>query len=212
MLFIREKSVEKRMGKHLPFDQNASKEKIETAGVNKNTEKSQRNVEKQFMDFTKEILGDKHEDIFKEASILEDILIQFFDTYRLNDDRLPSKSTLDVLKSHVKGFLKRMTKNKFDINCSATFPKFSRLWKAKVIELKQNGRGDVRHNQPLPKPVREKIYHLLALLTKLMETDETDPSFQSLLDQLPSSYRENYHKLVLHGAMFTFILNVSSFI
>ena len=64
--------------KHLPFDRKASKQKIETAGVNKNTEKAQRLAEKHFLDFTKEKLGDKHEDIFAEASILEDILIQFF--------------------------------------------------------------------------------------------------------------------------------------
>ena len=200
------------MGKHIEFDSKASIEKIKTAGVNKNTQKAQRLAEQHFLDFVKEKLGDKHEDIFTEASIMEDILIQYFDTYRLNDGQLPSKSTLDMMKSHVKGFIKRITKNKFDINCSATFPKFSRLWKAKILELKQNGRGDVRHNQPIPQPVREKIYRLLALLTKLMEKDETDPSYQSLVDQLPSSYRENYHKLVLHGAMFTFLLNVSSFI
>ena len=197
--------------KHIPFDPKASKEKIKTAGVNKNTEKAQRLAEKHFVGFTKGILGDKHEDIFTEASILEDILIQFFETYRLNDDRLPSISTLAMMKSNVKGFIKRITKNKFDIDCSATFPEFSRLWKAKKLELKQNGRGDVRHNQPIPQPVREKIYRLLAILTKLMETNETDPAFQSLLDQLPSSYHENYHKLVLAGAMFTFILNVSLF-
>ena len=82
------------MGKHIEFDSEASMEKIKTAGVNKNTQKAQRLAEQHFLDFVKEKLGDKHEDIFTEASIMEDILIQYFDTYRLNDGQLPSKSTL----------------------------------------------------------------------------------------------------------------------
>ena len=103
-----------------------------------------------------------------------------------------------------------LTKNQFDISNSATFPDFYRLWQAKTLELKRNGRGDVNHVPPVPQSVMEKIFELLIVLTKLMQIDETDPSYQQLLNQLPSSYRENYNKLVLAGAMFVFIYYVST--
>ena len=196
--------------KYAKFDPNETNKKIETCGVNPNTERAKRQCEQTFTDFVKSKIGDSHEDIFTDGSLLQNMLIQFFDTYRLNDERLPSKSTLNQVKSFIKGMILRVTKNQFDISNSATFPDFCRLWQAKTLELKRNGRGDVNHVPPVPQSVMEKIFELLIVLTKLMQIDETDPSYQQLLNQLPSSYRENYNKLVLAGAMFVFIYYVST--
>ena len=57
------------------------------------------------------------------------------------------------------------------------------------MEVKQNGRGDVNH-------VLEGIFKHLTILSKLMEIDETDASYEQLRSQLPSSFRDNYSKLV----------------
>ena len=137
------------------------------------------------------------------------MLIAFYETYRLNNNKLPSRNTLEASKSHIAGMIRRVTKNRFDIRNDATFPLFCRLWKAKLLELKRNGKGDVRHVEPIPDHVLEGIFKLLSILSKLMEIDETNPSYEQLLSQLPSSYRENYSKLVLHGALFVFIYYVS---
>ena len=196
--------------KHAKFDKKASKAKIETAGVNKNTLKAQKLAEKHFIAFVKQKIGEKYEDIFTgDASILDEMLVEFFETFRLNNDKLPSRSTLNTYKSHITGMVKRITKNAMDIGDPNVFPDFSRLWKAKVLELKRNGRGDVQHNLPIPDSVMDKIYKLLVTLTKLMETDESCPSFEATLQELPSDYQNGYHKLVLNGAIFVFILNVS---
>ena len=77
------------------------------------------------------------------------------------------------------------------------------------MELKQNGRGDVNHVQAIPDHVLEGIFKHLTILSKLMEIDETDASYEQLRSQLPSSFRDNYSKLVLHGAIFVFIYYVS---
>ena len=195
--------------KHTEYDKKASKVKIETAGVNKNTLKAQKLAEKNFISFVKSKLGEKYEDIFTNVSILDELLVEFFETFRLNDDKLPSRSTLNTYKSHIRGMLKRITKNQMDIGDPNIFPDFSRIWKAKLLELKRNGRADVKHNLPIPDSVMDKIYKLLVTLTKLMDTDESCPSFEATLQELPSDYRNGYHKLVLYGAIFVFILNVS---
>ena len=196
--------------KHAEYDKKASKAKIETAGVNKNTLKAQKLAEKHFIAFVKQKIGEKYEDIFTgDATILDKMLVEFFESFRLNNDKLPARSTLNTYKSHITGMVKRITKNGMDIGDPNVFPDFSRLWKAKKLELKRAGRGDVRHNLPIPDSVMDKIYKLLVTLTKLMETDESCPSFEATLQELPSDYRSGYHKLVLNGAIFVFILNVS---
>ena len=194
--------------KHTEFDPSASKKKIDSAGVNDNTKKAQKQVEDNFTAFVKIKLGDKYEVIFTDSSILEDMLVEFFETFRLNDDRLPSRSTLNSYRSHIKGFVLRITKNKLNIGDAITFPTFSRLWKAKLLELKRNGRGDTKHNMPIPDEVMDKIYRLLSILTKLMEANDC-PSFEALIQQLPLEYQNDFHKLVLSGAIMIFILNVS---
>ena len=198
--------------KFAEYDPTASKLKIESAGVNENTKRAQKNAEHHFTNFVHRKLGEKYDDIFVDASILDAMLVEFFETFRLNDDRLPSRSTLRTYKSHIKGMVKRITKNAMDIGDANIFPDFDRLWKAKLLELKRNGRGDVKHNLPIPDLVMDKIYKLLALLTQLMETDNSCPLFEALLEQLPPNYRNGYHKLVLDGAIFVFILHVSFFI
>ena len=190
------------------FDLDKTNEKIESCGVNANTKRCQQLAEKTFLDFVKSRIGD-HEVIFTDASILENMLIAFYETYRLNNNKLPTRNTLETSKSHIAGMIRRVTKNRFDIRNDATFPKFCRLWKAKILELKQNGRGDVNHVQAIPDHVLEGIFKHLTILTKLMEIDETDASYEQLRSQLPSSFRDNYSKLVLHGAIFVFIYYVS---
>ena len=194
--------------KNEKFDPNETNKKIESAGVNPNTERAQKQAELIFLNFVKSKI-DNHEDIFTNASILENLLIEFYETYRLNDNRLPSKSTLETNKSHIAGMIRRVTRNKFDIRCQSTFPLFSRLWKAKLMELKVNGRADVNHVKAIPDSVLEGIFKCLSILTKLMGIDEKDPSYDQLVALLPSSFRENYSKLVLHGAVFVFVYFVS---
>ena len=195
--------------KNTKFDKNEAQKKIESAGVNRNTERAKKACEASFTDFVKSKLGENHEDIFTDTILLENLLIEFFDTYRLNDDRLPSRSTLDQTKSNIKGYIKRVTRNKLDISDEASFPNFTRLLKAKIAELKRNGRGDRNHTQPIPDSVLEKVFQLLKVLTQLMQTDESRPFFDELLEELHPDYRENYNKLVLHGAIFVFIFCVS---
>ena len=154
--------------KHTNFDPSASKKKIENAGVNSNTKKAQKQVEDNFMAFVKQRIGDKYEEIFADLSIMEAMLVEFFETFRLNDNRLPSRSTLNSYKSHIRGMVLRITKNKVNITDAISFPTFSRLWKAKILELKQNGRGDTQHNMPIPDIVMDKLYRLLSIITKLM--------------------------------------------
>lgn len=198
------------MPKHTKFKPDETAKKIESCGVNPNTKRAQPQCEKIFLDFVKTKI-ENHEVIFTNSSMMEEMLIEFFDTYRLNNDKLPSRSTLDVTKSHLGGMIKRVTKNQFDIKNEVMFPQFARLWKAKVLELKRNGRGDKKHVPPIPDNVLAKIFEFLTVLTKLMEVDETDPSYEELIAKLPSSYRENYSKLVLHGAIFVFVYFVSFF-
>ena len=196
--------------KNTTFNPSETSKKIENSGVNANTERAKRLCEQTFMDFVKTKIGENHGDIFTDGSLLQNLLIEFFDTYRLNDDRLPSKSTLDTTKSHIKGMILRETKNGFDISNDVTFPEFCRLWKAKILELKKNGRGDVVHVPPVPDSVMEKVFKLLIVLTKLMQIDDTDPTYQQLLNQLPLPYRRNYNKLVLSGALFVIVYYVSA--
>ena len=196
------------MPKNAKFDRKKTNEKIETCGVNANTKRAKKQCEKNFMNFVESKI-ENSKDIFTDATLLEDCLIEFFETYRKNDEGLPSKSTLNTTRSHIKGLILRVTKNQFDISNEVMFPNFVRLWKAKSLELKQEGLGDPKHVQPVPISTLEKLFELLKTLTRLMEIDETDPDYHVHLERLPSSYRENYNKLVLNGAIVLFILFVS---
>ena len=61
------------------FDLEETKKKIETCGVNAKTERVRKLAEKTFLDFVKAKIGD-HEVIFTDASILENMLIAFYET------------------------------------------------------------------------------------------------------------------------------------
>ena len=65
-----------------------------------------------------------------------------------------------------------------------------------------------KHNDPLENETHKKINNLLALLQILMEIeDKESEEFQSLLDFLPTGYRNNWHKLVQWGMIFLIMIH-----
>ena len=200
------------MPKFATFDPEENVKKIESSGNSKATEIAQSFVDRHFNEFVSQKLGKASMmKIFEDNSTLERILIEYFDTYRLSNGELPSRSTLNAQRSHIKMRILKDSKGAIDINNKNVFPDFHRLWKGQMKVLKQAGKGDVKHNQAIPDPVCVKLFKLLVVLTDLLQQDENHPEFEENLMKLPSEWREEYHDLVLYGAIFIFVLQVSSF-
>jgi hypothetical protein len=80
------------------------------------------------------------------------------------------------------------------------------MYKGLMKELKSAGRGDTTSNDEVAKAHIEKIFQLLAVLEKLMETDKTSEEYQDLLKKLPIKYIDCYHELIQMGAHFIICL------
>ena len=198
------------MVKHATFDAEENQKKIDSSGVSKSTEYAKKFVNSNFDKFVAEKLGSASiSKILEDNSVLEELLIEYFDTYRLNNGDLPSGSSLESTKSHIKMRLLKDSNGKIDISNQNVFPRFHRLWKGQLKLLKKNGRLDKNHNQPIPDAIMLKLNELLVVLTNLLQMKEGDPNFQANLNMLPSTWQNNYHRLANYGAIFVVVLHVS---
>lgn len=190
----------------MEFNAEETEELIENAGVCQNTLAAKRRAEKHFESFLK--LKNEIIDVVHDEKKLQPLLIEYFSTYRLDNNELPKMSTLDATRSHVKMMIKKMSK--LDINDSAIFCDFDRFWKGLRKRLKQEGKADIAHNEVIADSQFERIYQLLGILTDIMELDEEDEGYETALLEIPEEYREKYHYLVMYGAIVIFILQVST--
>ena len=195
------------MPKTVAFDPNEAEQLKETSGTTRNTQNAKRRAEKHFKDF----LVSKNEqftEVFHAVDILQPLLIEYFSTYRLDNNELPKKATLMVTRSHIKMMIKKASQGRVDINDSAVFSDFDLFWKGLIKKLKREGKADKNHHDCISQSELKQIYHLLGILTDIIELDENDPGYEEALNEIPEDWREKYNHLVLFGAIFVFIMQV----
>ena len=134
----------------------------------------------------------------KEKEALENVLTKFFQMLKVGKDQnIPKRNTCESYKSFIKLFIQKETK--LDISNAVEFPKFNSFYRGFMKTLKDNGRADTSHHPEIPSHIIQKIYSLLAILHQLIVKSSSDEQYQSLLDQVPDSYKGKHHYLVQYG-------------
>ena len=130
------------MPNHIPFDQEKADKQIQSGGLSAGTIKAKA---KHYSYFEKYVTdeGLTMEALLDDTEQLQELLIQYYTTFRVIGDKLPTKSYIDNSKSHVKTTILEKTKGMIDISNAAVFPRFYKAWKAIEVELKAAGRGKI---------------------------------------------------------------------
>ena len=144
---------------------------------------------------------------------LEECLMNYFEAFRVgvrDEDGvvsvgLPKKNTLESAKSGLKNWILTRTKNQVDIMNKGMFPRFTMLIKGLFRELKQEGKGDTTHHEPIDEASLAKIYAAIKNVTELFKCRGTDAYLQHL-EKVPASYRSLPHKWLQMCIQFTISL------
>ena len=192
------------MPKNEKLDEEEIKKLKGNAGVSKNTLKAKRRAEEHFRGYVLSNLDKNVEELCTEENLkhLESVLINYFSSYRLETDELPSMSTVRATRSHIKMMVKKLSSGKIDICDSAVFTEFENVMKGLAKKLKEAGKLDVKHHELIPEKSLEKVYHLLGVLSNLFELDENDPTYEENLSQIPDEFQDSYHYLAQYGAIY----------
>ena len=139
------------------------------------------------------------------------MLPHFFHEYRVrkrnnkvnrpDKKKLPKRNTVESVRSHLKLYILRNSKLKFDITKDMDFPKFGEFWKGYIKTLKAKGYGDTKHNPEISHEHLQKINEFLVIMHKVIIgkpflLDETkdpptktlNPEYAELLKQIPKVY------------------------
>ena len=73
-------------------------------------------------------------------------------------------------------------------------------------EVKAKGRGDTKHHEALHSRSLLNIQKLLAVLTKVMKCEKPSHEYTKLKEEIPSEYKETWHRLLPFGNMFVISL------
>ena len=104
-------------------------EMVETQGLATDTLQKRSAVEKNFRTFLEQ-WGMKNLDLLCKAETEEELiefqmaLASFFNSYTVKDNELPMKNYADVMKSHLRVSIKKMTNGKIDICDQIRMPRF----------------------------------------------------------------------------------------
>ena len=73
-----------------------------------------------------------------------------------------------------------------DISDGILVPRFQTYFKGYKAQLKNSGKADTQHNPEIPSVTANKIYKLVALIYKILKSeDNSSQEFRDLVEQLP---------------------------
>ena len=164
---------------------------------NTQTEKRANRIVNSFKEFIEKEFQNTFEELVVNQGKLEEQLIHFIHNYRVNDNELPKKSTIEQMRSFIKIEILKSTDNKFDIADLVQFPRFCKFYKGYMKKLKIEGKGEkVSISTPIPNADLAKINQFLVYLHSVMNGTTSD------LSRIPQGYEQKYHSLVQKGLIF----------
>ena len=108
------------------------------------TLKKERQMQRVFTDFIKAKLNITLEKLIKDKTTLEDILIQFFESYRAKKGHEPNSwlrpkiNTYNTYRCHIRLIILQKSEGKLDIQNQVHFKKFHRFYQTKILQKKEN--------------------------------------------------------------------------
>ena len=76
------------------------------------------------------------QDLLKDKTKLEDVIMHFFYSMRVNNGQVPKKNSFEQKKSFVKKMILQESQNQLDISTQADFPRFIKFYKSYIKKLK----------------------------------------------------------------------------
>ena len=187
-----------------PFDGNLKNYEFQVKGNAANTLNAKKRAQQHFFQFMKSQGYESttpDSEIWTSVTALQELLISYFQSYRVGNDELPKRGTVEVTRSHLKMTIKEYTDGQIDISDRLKFPKLGHFMSNLCKAL-----GKTEHRLPIEKDHIKKLYELLSLLQKLMELNENDELFEATLMELPQEWHEKYHYLVMYGAIMILVV------
>ena len=179
------------MPKNEIFDSEEAQDFIENGGVSHNTKLARDRAISHFTEFIKSNIAREEENEFwQDISKIEPLLIQYFASYRVKNNELPKRNTIEGAKSFVKTMILNRSQSKINISNESQFPKFNRAWKGILLKLKKNGKLDTTHHDTLTDDELEKMYNLLEVLFNLMKLNKNDKDFNYYHSKIPKEYQD----------------------
>jgi hypothetical protein len=136
-----------------------------------------------------------------QPEVLEGKIISFFSSMRVKESELPSRSSVESYKSHLKCYIHQESKAQVDLSITAAFPNYNKFMKGLLKDLKQNGKGDVQHKDPIDGDTLAKIYQLFQLVQEAYKS-RGEADYLEKLGKIPKEYQDCYHRLMQMGAQF----------
>ena len=141
------------------------------------------------------------QDLLKDKTKLEDVIMHFFYSMRVNNGQVPKKNSFEQKKSFVKKMILQESQNQLDISNQADFPRFIKFYKSyiKKVENETPSIGVFA----IPEDHMKQIYGFLTYLHTILNGTCQDLSY------IPVGYESRYHYLVLRGTIFILLHHMS---
>jgi len=178
---------------------------VNSGGVSEKTLKKRKYFADLFDNFIQKRQSKRLTDLLNDPEQLETVLLSYFESMRVNAEgkiQLPKKNYLDSVLSNIKLWILTQTEQKEDIS---RFPKLRLLLKSLHKELKENGRGDTTHYEPIDDESLGRTFSFIALVTNCFITRGT-PAFEENIAKLPFSCRKRFHYMLQASAQFLMTL------
>ena len=142
--------------------------------------------------------------------MLEPIIIDYFDTFRVLGDQLPKLNSFEVRRSCLKMNVLEWSNNTMDISDVQVFTELNVFFAKYRQKLKELGLASTEKQPIIPQECVDVIHKLLKHLTFLMMLPDDHPTYLYHLQQIPVDYQHQYHYLVLYGAIYVVISHLNT--
>ena len=163
-------------------------------------------VKQNFLDFSRKESGLEFQELLKDKTKLEDMIMQYFYTMRVNrtsqsTGQLPKKSSLEQNKSFIKKMISQESKNQLDLSNPEDFPRFIKFYKTYTKKIESE--APANYVQFMPEQDLRQVYTFLIYMHSIMDGTCQD------LSRIPIGYEYKFHYLALRGAIFVLLHHIS---
>ena len=89
------------------------------------------------------------------------------------------------------------------------FITFQEFYKGFCKNLKKEGLGDTENHNEISGEDFEKFIEFLILMNKIIESPKDTPGYWDLINELPTEYRNSYHKPLQWGLQFIVMISTA---
>ena len=146
--------------------------------------------------------------IANDVTRLEMVLVSFFEQLTKNDGEGVKKSYLESIFSHIKCAIKEKSGGTIDISSNGAFPTLCLVIKGLYRELKNEGRGDVKHYPEIPAAIQKPILDSFGFLSEAFKARQEQNwlCWEVNIARLPLEYQNCPHKYLQKAVMYIVIM------